>query len=46
MIWTIALIGLGVWGEKRFSPRFKVENRTVYFYYTAKKGSRNKEKLF
>jgi hypothetical protein len=46
MILTIILVVLGIYIEKRFSPRVKRENGYFFFHYTAQKGARNKQKIF
>ncbi len=46
MIITIILVVLGIFIEKKFSPRLSFRDNQCSFHYTAKKGVRNKEKLF
>ncbi len=43
---VIILVALGIWVEKRFSPRLSFKNSECTWHYTAKKGSRNVVKLF
>jgi len=46
MIFTILLVVLGIYLEKRFSPRIKKEGDNINFHYTASKGARNSKTLF
>jgi len=46
MIYTLIILVLGVFIEKKYSPRVKNENNGWYFHYSSKKGARNKKKLF
>jgi len=47
LCFLIGLVVLGIYFEKKYSPRLKHElNGKWYFHYTAKKGVRNKKELF
>lgn len=50
MIYTIIILVLGIYTEKRYSPRLSRKNNgnktDIIFYYTAKKGYRNQKILF
>ncbi|CAN5369571.1 hypothetical protein BH11BAC1_BH11BAC1_28040 [soil metagenome] len=46
LIHNIGLIVLGMWVEKRFSPRFTIHDKALHFDYTEKKGTRHSQKIF
>lgn len=46
MIYTAIVLFVGIVVESKFHPRVKKETDGYYVHYTAKKGVRNKQKLF
>lgn len=46
MIYTLLILVLGIFIEKKYAPRLSFEGHGVYFHYTKKRGARNKTFLF